>query len=264
MSRDVVVVTGAAGGIGAETCRALRAAGLEPFVADLDGVAATALAEELGCGWFALDVTSTQSWMEMRQELEVRDLGATSLVLNAGLAGGGQLDTFDTDRYHAMFAVNVDGVIHGLTAFIHDLVELPASSVVVTASLAGLVGTPFDPVYAMTKHALIGLVRSAAPTFAGRGVRVQAVCPGIVDTSLLGEAKAELDTADYPLLTSGEVADVIVQCVRGLRTDTVVVVQVGREPTAYRFAGIPGPGVASPPLPEHLPIGRVRAPAQAD
>lgn len=259
MSRDVVVVTGAVGGIGAETCRGLRAAGLEPFVADLDGDGATALAEELGCGWFALDVTSTQSWTEMRQELKVRDLVATGLVLNAGLAGGGQLDGFDTDRYHALFAVNVDGVVLGLAAFIHDLVQRPASSVVVTASLAGLVGTPFDPVYAMTKHALIGLVRSVGPTFASRGVRIQAVCPGIVDTSLLGEAKAELHTADYPLLTTREVADVLVQCVRGVRTDTVIVVQVGREPMAYRFAGIPGPGVESPPLPEHLPIGRVRA-----
>lgn len=259
MSRGVVVVTGAAGGIGVEICRRLRTANLEPFIADLDADRAQSLAVELGCGWFALDVTSAQSWTTMREQLSTGGAVVTGLVLNAALAGGGQLTGFNRDRYRAMFAVNVDGVVEGLATFIADLAELPQSSVVVTASLAGLTGTPFDPIYAMTKHALIGLVRSVAPVLAEQGVRVQAVCPGIVDTALLGMAKTELDAADYPLLTPADVAEVIAECVRGIRTDTVVVVQIGREPVAYRFAGIPGPGIAAGPLPEHLPIGRVQA-----
>ena len=254
-----MVVTGAVGGIGVEVCRGLRAAGLEPFIADVDAVGAEALADELACGWFALDVTSAQSWAAMRQELIESHAVVTGLVANAGLAGGGQLTGFDPDRYRAMFAVNVDGVVNGLAAFLSDLVALPEASVVVTASLAGLTGTPFDPIYAMTKHALIGLVRSVAPGLAEQGVRVQAVCPGIVDTALLGLAKSALDTVDYPLLRPREVAEVLVDCVRGLRTDTVVAVQVGREPMAYRFAGIPGPGVVSSALPDHLPLGRVEA-----
>lgn len=258
MSKDVVVVTGAGGGIGVEVCRRLRAAGLEPFVADIDGTRSKTLADEFETGWFALDVTSAQSWTAMRQALIDDGAVVTGLVLNAGLAGGGELTGFDPDRYRAMFAVNVDGVVNGLATFMADLARLPDSSIVVTASLAGLTGTPFDPFYAMTKHALIGMVRSVAPVLAEQGVRVQAVCPGIVDTPLLGLAKSELDAADYPLLTAGEVADVLVECVRGVRTDTVTVVQVGREPMAYRFAGIPGPGAGSAPLPEHLPIGRVQ------
>ncbi len=82
-----MVVTGAVGGIGVEVCRGLRAAGLEPFIADVDAVGAEALADELACGWFALDVTSAQSWAAMRQELIESHAVVTGLVANAGLAG---------------------------------------------------------------------------------------------------------------------------------------------------------------------------------
>lgn len=257
VTREVVVVTGAGGGIGVEVCHRLSAAGLEPFVADIDATLARSLAEELDARWFALDVTSPESWSAMRQQMIEEGAAASSLILNAGLAGGGDLAAFDRDRYRALFAVNVDGVVNGMATFLDDLSGGAGAAIVVTASLAGITGTPFDPFYAMTKHALIGLVRSIAPTLSTQGVRVQAVCPGIVDTPLLGLAKSELAAADYPLLTSGEVAAALVECVQGIRNDTVTVVQVGRVPMAYRFAGIPGPGGGSGPLPEHLPIGRV-------
>lgn len=120
--------------------------------------------------------------------------------------------------------------------------------------MAGLTETPFDPVYAMTKHALIGLIRSVASGLAEQGVRVQAVCPGLVDTPLLGQAKSELDAANFPLLTAYEVAEVLVECIHGVRTDTVTVVQVGdsRSPTGSPTRCGLGP------LPEHLPIGRIQ------
>ena len=263
VTREVVVVTGAGGGIGVEACRQLRAVGLEPFVADIDAALAQSLAEEFDTGWFPLDVTSPESWTAMRQKMIEEGAATSGLILNAGLAGGGDLTVFDRDRYRALFAVNVDGVVNGMATFLDDLSGRQEAAIVVTASLAGITGTPFDPFYAMTKHALIGLVRSVAPGLSAKGVRVQAVCPGIVDTPLLGLAKSELAAADYPLLTSDEVAAALVECVRGIRTDTVTVLQVGRAPMAYRFAGVPGPGGGSSPLPEHLPIGRVEGAANS-
>lgn len=90
-------------------CRRLRAAGVEPFIADLDGTRARTLADELEPGWFALNVASMQSWTTCvttdRRRRRGHGAGA-----NAGPAGGRPADRFDPDRYRAMFAVNVDGV----------------------------------------------------------------------------------------------------------------------------------------------------------
>ena len=249
-------MTGAGGGIGAEACRRLRLAGFEPFVTDVDPEAARLIADEVGSSWCALDVTSMESWSDVHRLLGNDGVALGGLILNAGIAGGGGLAEFDRDRYRALFAVNVDGVVNAMATFLEDLKKSRGATIVVTASLAGLTGAPFDPIYAMTKHAVIGLVRSCASTLEREGVTLQAVCPGLVDTPLLGLAKAQLDNAEYPLLTAAEIADVLVDCTRGTRTDPVTVVQVGRPPMSYRFAGVPGPGSISVTLPRNLSIGR--------
>ena len=82
--------------------------------------------------------------------------------------------------------------------------------IVATASLAGLTAMPDDPVYSATKHAVVGFVRSAAPALAARGISINAVCPGIADTTMLGgHARAAIDDASFPLLTPMEVADAV-------------------------------------------------------
>ena len=79
---------------------------------------------------------------------------------------------------------------------------MPAGGrIVATASLAGLTAMPSDPVYAATKHAVVGFVRSVAPTLAARGISINAVCPGIADTAMLDRAaRAAIDAAGFPLL----------------------------------------------------------------
>ena len=130
-------------------------------------------------------------------------------------------------------------------------------TITITCSLAGLTGIPFDPVYAMTKHALIGLVRSSGPRLGAAGVRLQAVCPGLTRTPLLGDAEAELTQVGFALLDPDDVASVIADCVEGQQRDDVIVCQPGRPASAYRFAGVPGPGGrAAPPLPADLHPGR--------
>jgi NAD(P)-dependent dehydrogenase (short-subunit alcohol dehydrogenase family) len=255
-SRSVVVVTGGGSGIGAAACRALGAAGFRPLVTDIDARAAEQVAAETDSDWVRLDVTDPDSWAALRSGLRRDGTAVEGLVLNAGLAGGGTVDELDLDRYRSLFAVNVDGVTFGLAAFGRDLRARGAGFVVVTASMAGVTAVPFDPLYAMTKHAVVGLVRSIAAEYLQDGVRVQAVCPGMVDTPLLGAAKDQMGAVGYALLSPESIAGVLTECALGRRDDVVTVVQVGREPMGYRFAGVPGPGEGTTKLPAGLSIGR--------
>jgi NAD(P)-dependent dehydrogenase (short-subunit alcohol dehydrogenase family) len=126
--------------------------------------------------------------------------------------------------------------------------------IVVTASLAGLTGVEGDPIYALTKHAVIGLIRSVAPQLAERGIRINAVCPGFADTPMVsGELRASLESAGFPLLEPDDVAEAVLLAARSEGTGEAWVVQPGRDPEPYRFRGIPGPRAAgaeglAPPL----------------
>lgn len=252
----VTVVTGAGSGIGAAACRALHRAGRRPFVTDIDPTAAQRIASELDLDWSPLDVGDPTSWSALRERLAGERQDVEGLLLNAGLAGGGGFEDLDLERYRTLFTVNVDGVAHGVATLGRDLRARGAGFIVATASLAGLTGLPFDPIYAMTKHAVIGLVRSIRDSYLQDGVRLYAVCPGLVDTPLLGAGKEQAARVGYALLSPDSIAAVLVECAVGKRSDPVTVVQVGREPVGYRFAGVPGPGVGATSLPPDLAIGR--------
>jgi NAD(P)-dependent dehydrogenase (short-subunit alcohol dehydrogenase family) len=126
--------------------------------------------------------------------------------------------------------------------------------IVATASLAGLTGVEGDPIYALTKHAVVGLVRSVAPQLAERGIRINAVCPGFADTSMVaGELRTSLESAGFPLLQPDDVAEAVLLAARSQGSGEAWIVQPGREPEPYRFRGIPGPRVpgaegVAPPL----------------
>src|SRR4029453_18710993 len=104
--------------------------------------------------------------------------------LNAGVVTGedGDIAALTDQQYRRALGVNVDGVVFGVRRL--DRVMPKGSTIVVTASLAGLTAIPDDPIYGLTKHAVVGFVRSVAPQLAARGIRIQAVCPGWADTAL--------------------------------------------------------------------------------
>jgi NAD(P)-dependent dehydrogenase (short-subunit alcohol dehydrogenase family) len=150
-------------------------------------------------------------------------------------------------------AVNVDGVLFGVRRLAGVMGD--GDAIVVTASLAGLTGVESDPIYALTKHAVIGLVRSVAPQLEESGIRINAVCPGFVDTPMVtGEFRSALESAGFPLLRAEEVAEAVLLAARSDGTGEAWIVQPGRRPEPYRFRGIPGPrvpgaeGIAPPPL----------------
>jgi NAD(P)-dependent dehydrogenase (short-subunit alcohol dehydrogenase family) len=253
------LVTGGGSGIGRATATALRESGFDVVIADIDLRSAQRAASALDGEAVALDVTDLTAWQELAGSLVDRPSPLVHLALNAGLAGGGrELTEFDVDRYRALWEVNVNGVLFGLRSLL-PLLGGNAGAATIMCSVAGLTGIPFDPLYAMTKHALIGLVRSCADDLAGRGVRLQAVCPGLVDTPLLGEGRAQLDEVGFPLLTAADVGQVVTACATGRISDPVLVCQPGRDPVPYRFAGLPGArmtgGHVLPALPADLRLG---------
>ena len=186
---EVVVVTGAASGIGRAVALASAAEGAKVAVLDMNEEAGAALAGEIGGLFVPCDVGDGDQWKTNAQTI-FETLGAPARVhLNAGImsAAPGQpneqyrFSVATPERYRRLMSVNVDGVVYGLQALLPHMSE--GSSIVLTASLAGLV--PYDPIYSMTKHAVVGLARSLAGELRTRGIRINAICPGAVDTAII-------------------------------------------------------------------------------
>ena len=210
----VAVVTGGASGVGRAVAGRLAGEGAKVAILDVDEARGKGVAAELGATFLPCDVGCRDAWRAAAERIAA-DLGLVGLLsLNAGIMtrppdaplGDDPFDWIAKGGYARVFRVNVDGVVFGLEAMRSSLEKAPVASVVVTASTAGLSGVPFDPFYSMTKHAVVGLVRSLASPFASRGIVLNALCPGGVDTPLLPTEARALGTV---LLAPAEVADAV-------------------------------------------------------
>lgn len=211
-------MTGGASGIGAALVSRLRAEGFD--VESLDLVT-------------GFDVADPDAW----EEVDAVDVAC----LNAGVLGGPPDPAeLSLEAYRRAIGVNVDGVVLGVRRLAR---VMPARGrIVCTASLAGLTAVPDDPVYALTKHAVVGFVRSVAQPLAARGISINAVCPGFADTAMVaGTARESLEAAGFPLLTAREVAEAAWVALESGETGRAWVVQPGRRPIDFRFPTLPGP-----------------------
>lgn len=187
-----IVVTGAASGIGRAVVEQAGAAGASVLALDIQPEAGAALAQATGATYQHCDVSSPESWQAAAQTLTA---GVDYLHLNAGIQiappnapmADYQFEAMVLDRYRRMMGVNVDGVVFGLQAMLPKMNA--GGAIVVTCSLAGITPYAVDPLYAMSKHAVAGLVRSIGPTLAERGLRINAICPGGIDTAIIPEAQ---------------------------------------------------------------------------
>ncbi|MET8865036.1 SDR family NAD(P)-dependent oxidoreductase [Nonomuraea sp. NPDC004580] len=237
----VALITGAASGIGAAVARRLASGGARCVLVDLDAEGVERLAKEVDGAWLAADVSQEEASLEAIALAE-RRYGRLDLVhLNAGITGKVDFADFDAERYRKVVGVNVDGVVFGVRAGVPLLVRSGGGAIVVTASLAGLVGFAGDPVYTMTKHAVVGLVRALAEPLAAQNIRIGAVCPGFTDTPLVADARELFANAGFPLLTADDVAAAVESAFYADTPGTLLVVQPGRQPVPYRYAGVPGP-----------------------
>lgn len=240
------LVTGGASGIGAAAARRLAAAGARVAVVDRDEAGARAVAEEVGGLALPGDVTVPDTMATLVDVAEDRFGRLDIVLLNAGVtAGQSGIEDLDLDGYRRIMGVNVDHVVFGLTAAVPALRRAGGGHIIATSSLAGLTGMPGDALYTLSKHAVVGYVRSAAPTLAPEGIRVNAVCPGFADTPLIAHAKSQFD--GFPLLTAEDVAAAIEAIMERGEPGECWFVQPGREPAPYGFRGVPGPKGSAPP-----------------
>lgn len=238
----VALVTGGAGGIGGAVARRLAAGGARVVVADLDERGAAEVADEIGGIHLGADLRLPDA-SERAVALAEDAYGRLDLVhLNAGVTTGeADLSKLDPERYRSVVGVNLDAVVYGARAALPALRRAGGGAIVATASLAGLVAYPGDPIYAATKHAVVGLVRALAAQLADDGVRVSAVCPGFVDTPMVAGGRDVFVDAGFPLLVADDVAAAVEGAFGDRETGRLWVLQPGREPVPYAFRGVPGP-----------------------
>ena len=215
-----VLITGAAGGIGRATALAFAKTGARLMLCDLDGAACEqAAAQARALGGEALcrrvDVTREAEVSAMVAATVAAYGGLDCAFNNAGIeiesAGITECDEAVFDR---ITAVNVKGVWLCLKHELRQMRLQGSGAIVNTASVAGLNGAPRMSAYSASKHAVIGLTKSTAAEFAGRHIRINAVCPGVIRTSMYQRwvdadpAAAERVAALHPARRIGEPEEV--------------------------------------------------------
>jgi len=185
-------ITGGASGIGAEMARRFTREGASVVIADVNDTLGKAIAVEVGGEYVHLDVTDATAWDKIITTHKPFDI----VCLNAGVATktdvfGATVDHpvqhLDNDAYQHIMGINVDGAVFGARAVIPGMVDRKSGHILITASLAGIVAIAADPIYGLTKHAMVGLTKSLGAALEPHGVCVSALCPAFLDTPLLSD-----------------------------------------------------------------------------
>jgi NAD(P)-dependent dehydrogenase (short-subunit alcohol dehydrogenase family) len=242
MDGKVALITGGSNGIGEGVARFLATQGAHVVLADLDDSKGAGVAQELGGRFIHTDVSEPGDSAAAVQ-FALEEFGALHLAhLNAGVTSWCSMgDDFDPEAYRRAMRINLDGVVYGIAAARPAIIASGGGTIVATASMAGLVPAPFDPIYAANKHAVVGLVRSIGDSYAAEGVRVHALCPSFAYTNIIKGSEQTLLDMGFPII---DVADVVAGFQRILDADSTGqcwYVVAGRESEPFQFRRAPGP-----------------------
>ncbi len=218
---QLVLVTGAASGIGEATARLLQREGAKVVIADIDDARGAVLADEIGAKYVHLDVTDSAAW---RSVVDAQSL--TMCVLNAGVgARFADLREVPDALFEHVMDVNVGGIFYGTRELFRSMAGR-GGRISVTASMAGIAKHTQSPIYGASKWAVIGWVRAIAPSLESEGVLINALCPGLVDTPILGPGGADrMRNMGLKVLDADAVAEAHAHSLLSERSGSVFTIQ---------------------------------------
>jgi len=191
LAGKVAVITGATGGIGAAASRLFAAEEAQLMLVDMDAGRLEALAGETGAAWHAGDVSDPEVNEAIAAATAERFGGIDIGLLNAGIEGAlAPIGDYTVEMFDRVMAVNARGVWLGLKALMPHLERRGGGSLVLTSSTAGIRAVPDMSAYTASKHAVIGLMRSAAIEGSASNIRVNTVNPSPIDTRMIQSLEA--------------------------------------------------------------------------
>jgi NAD(P)-dependent dehydrogenase (short-subunit alcohol dehydrogenase family) len=199
LTDKVALVTGGGNGIGQATCLAFAAAGARVLVVDVNADAATATQDAIRAAGgeaeaFCADVSQPVEVQAYVKQAIWRFGRIDCFFNNAGIEGTvAPTAEYPEDVFDRVIATNLKGAFLGLKHVLAHMVQQGSGSVINTASVGGVVGAPGMCAYSASKHAIIGLTRTAAAEVARYGVRVNAVCPSAIQTRMISALESMLD-----------------------------------------------------------------------
>ena len=238
---SVALVTGATSGIGAECAKAFAAKGYAVVASGRRADKGQAVVDDIiaagGTATFMqCDVAEPEQIIKLVEQT-VATYGRLDVAFNnAGIEGDGFMPTHEQslDNYQQVFDINVRGVLVSMQAEIPAMLANGGGSIINTSSVAGLIGFQGMSVYTASKHAVLGFTKTAAQEYAQMGIRINAVCPGAVETEMYDRFAAdeqvqEMVKAMHPIGRAGTSAE---------RTHRQCGVMAGEptQPTASRLA----------------------------
>jgi NAD(P)-dependent dehydrogenase (short-subunit alcohol dehydrogenase family) len=190
----VAIITGGASGIGAALAKALGARGADVVIADRQATLGESVAERIRAAGgrataLEVDVRNLASMGKVVDDTVARAKRVDLFFNNAGIAVGGEMDSYAARDWDDVFDVNLRGVAYGIQCVYPVMIRQRAGHIVNTASMAGLVAPGGSGSYVGAKHAVVGISRSLRAEAKRHGVRVSALCPGAIATPILTGGK---------------------------------------------------------------------------